>query len=59
MVEDVPVVIMQGPVHYYEGYSVSDVVLPVRLMRKMGAKTLFITNAVAPSTHHFPPAVSC
>jgi len=41
----VPVVIMQGRVHYYEGYSMTDVVLPTRLMRKMGAEILFLTNA--------------
>lgn len=41
----VPVVIMQGRVHYYEGYSMQDVVLPARLMSLMGAKTLFLTNA--------------
>ncbi len=41
----VPVVIMQGRVHYYEGYSMTDVVLPTRLMRKMGAEILFVTNA--------------
>ncbi len=40
-----PMVAMQGRVHYYEGYSVQDVVLPVRLMRLMGAQTLFLTNA--------------
>lgn len=41
----VPVVIMQGRVHYYEGYSMQDVVLPARLMRMMGAEILFLTNA--------------
>lgn len=41
----VPVVCMQGRVHYYEGYSMTDVVLPVRLMGMMGAKVLFLTNA--------------
>jgi len=44
-VNDVPVVCMQGRVHYYEGYPMSDVVLPTRLMKMMGAKVLFITNA--------------
>lgn len=42
---DVKVVIMQGRVHYYEGYPMEDVVLPVRLMKLMGAKLLFLTNA--------------
>ena len=44
-VQDVPVVIMQGRVHYYEGYPMSDVVLPTRLMGLMGAKKLILTNA--------------
>ena len=39
------VVCMQGRVHYYEGYDISDVVLPARLMRLLGAETLFLTNA--------------
>lgn len=44
-VKDVPVVCMKGRVHYYEGYPISDVVLPTRLMKLMGAETLFLTNA--------------
>ena len=44
-VDDVPVVCMKGRVHYYEGYDISDVVLPARLMHLMGAEILFLTNA--------------
>lgn len=44
-VNGVPVVCMKGRIHYYEGYPISDVVLPVRLMQMMGAKILFLTNA--------------
>ena len=44
-VRDVPIVIMQGRVHYYEGYGINDVVLPVRLMGLMGAESLMLTNA--------------
>ena len=43
--ENIPVVCLKGRVHYYEGYPISDVVLPVRLMKLMGAKILFLTNA--------------
>lgn len=44
-INEVPVVCMQGRVHYYEGYDIKDVVLPIRLMGMMGAKVLFLTNA--------------
>lgn len=43
--DSAPVVCMQGRIHYYEGYDISDVVLPARLMRLLGAEILFLTNA--------------
>lgn len=42
---EVPVMCMKGRVHYYEGYAMTDVVLPIRLMYLMGVRTLLLTNA--------------
>ena len=54
-VEETPVVIMQGRVHYYEGYPMSDVVLPTRLMGMLGAKKLLLTNAAGGVNPSFKP----
>ena len=47
--------IMQGRVHYYEGYPMTDVVLPIRLMGLLGAKKLILTNAAGGVNFDFDP----
>jgi purine-nucleoside phosphorylase len=44
-VDSVPVLAMQGRVHYYEGYSLEEVTFPVRTFSLLGIKTLILTNA--------------
>ena len=52
-VDGIPVVIMQGRIHYYEGYTMEEVVLPIRLMKLMGAEILFLTNAAGGVNYNF------
>lgn len=43
--EDKPVLVMQGRIHYYEGYSMGQITLPVRVMQRLGISSLIVTNA--------------
>ena len=43
--EGCPIVVMQGRAHYYEGYSMEHIGLPLRVMRLLGAENLIVTNA--------------
>ena len=54
-VEKVPMVIMKGRVHYYEGYDMTDVVMPIRIMGMLGAKKVILTNAAGGVNLDFQP----
>jgi len=43
--EGKPALIMQGRIHFYEGYRMDEITLPVRVMQRMGISSLFVTNA--------------
>ncbi len=45
LVDEVPVAAMQGRVHYYEGYSMKDVVFPMRVLARLGVRAVILTNA--------------
>lgn len=47
------VLVQRGRVHYYEGFSMSEIVLPVRVMRLLGVKTLILTNAAGAINESF------
>jgi purine-nucleoside phosphorylase len=52
---DQPVLIMQGRVHYYEGYSMAQVGFPIRVMQRLGLEMLFVTNAAGAVNPAFEP----
>lgn len=54
-ISDKPIVVMQGRIHYYEGYTMEQVVMPIRLMRMMGAKNLILSNAAGGINNTFRP----
>jgi purine-nucleoside phosphorylase len=53
--EDQQVLVMQGRAHYYEGYSMSLVGLPIRVMQRVGIETLIVTNAAGAVNPDFLP----
>jgi len=53
--EGQPVLVMQGRVHYYEGYSMAQVTLPVRVMQRLGVEILIVTNAAGAINPNYLP----
>jgi purine-nucleoside phosphorylase len=53
--EDKEVIVMQGRVHYYEGYSISQVALPIRVLQRLGIQILIVTNAAGAVNPNFLP----
>jgi purine-nucleoside phosphorylase len=49
------VFVMQGRIHYYEGYSMSQITLPVRVMLRLGLEMMFVTNAAGGVNPNFVP----
>jgi purine-nucleoside phosphorylase len=49
------VIVLQGRVHYYEGYSMDLVTLPIRVMQRLGVRFLFVTNAAGAINPEFEP----
>jgi purine-nucleoside phosphorylase len=53
--EKQPVLVMQGRVHYYEGYSMAQATLPVRVMQRLGVEILIVTNAAGAINPAYQP----
>jgi purine-nucleoside phosphorylase len=53
--EGQPVLVMQGRAHYYEGYSMAQVGLPLRVMQRLGVHTVIVTNAAGGVNPEFSP----
>lgn len=49
------VIVMQGRIHYYEGYTMGQVTLPVRVMHRLGVQSMFVTNAAGGVNADFAP----
>ncbi|MBE0683371.1 MAG: purine-nucleoside phosphorylase [Anaerolineales bacterium] len=53
--EGKPVLVMQGRIHYYEGYTMGEITLPVRVMQRLGIPTMIVTNAAGGVHPDFNP----
>lgn len=50
------IVVMQGRLHFYEGYELTDITYPIKVFKKLGAKTLILTNAAGSLREDFKPS---
>jgi purine nucleoside phosphorylase I, inosine and guanosine-specific len=50
---NVPLIIMQGRVHFYEGYNMEQVVIPIRILKMLGVKVVILTNASGGVNYNF------
>lgn len=54
-IDGIPIIAARGRFHYYEGYDISTVTTPIRLLSKLGVKYLLITNAAGSVSEDLPP----
>ena len=54
-INDTDVIFMQGRLHYYEGFSMQEVVFPIRMLNAMGVKNIILTNASGAVNESFAP----